>query len=41
VFFAGYGSSLTEPEALAFDRLRRVADGIFVKASWVMRSNLR
>lgn len=37
VFFAGYGSSLTEPDALAFDRLRRVADGVFVKASWVMR----
>ena len=41
VFFAGYGSSLREPEALAFDRLRRVEDGIFVKASWVMRFGAR
>lgn len=37
VFFAGYGSSLTEPEALAMDRLRRVSDGVFVKASYVIR----
>ena len=36
VFFAGYGSSMTEPDALALDGLRRVADGLFVKASWVM-----
>lgn len=41
VFFAGYGSSLTEPEALAMDRLRRVSDGFFVKASWVMRTSGR
>jgi hypothetical protein len=41
VFFAGYGSSLTEPDALAFDRLRRVSDGVFVKASWVMRTGGR
>ncbi len=32
-FFAGYGSSLTEPDALAFTSLRRASDGIFVKAS--------
>lgn len=41
VFFAGYGNSLTEPEALAFDRLRRVSDGFFVKASWVNRWGAR
>jgi hypothetical protein len=33
VFFAGYGSSLTEPEALAFTQLRRASDGVFLKAS--------
>jgi hypothetical protein len=33
VFFAGYGSSLTEPEALAFTSLRRTDDGFFLKAS--------
>lgn len=32
-FFAGYGSSLTEPEALAFSRLQRASDGVFIKAS--------
>ena len=32
-FFAGYGSSLTEPDALAFTSLRRASDGVFVKAS--------
>ncbi len=32
-FFAGYGSSLTEPDALAFTQLRRASDGVFVKAS--------
>jgi hypothetical protein len=31
--FAGYGSSLTEPDALAFSSLRRASDGIFLKAS--------
>ncbi len=41
VFFAGYGSSLTEPDALAMDRLRRVSDGIFVKVSWVTRLGAR
>ena len=35
VFFAGYGNSMTEPEALGFDRLRRVSDGFFLKASWL------
>lgn len=33
VFFAGYGGSMTEPEALAFAGLRRVSDAFFVKAS--------
>jgi hypothetical protein len=33
VFFAGYGNSLTEPEALAFTSLRRSTDGFFLKAS--------
>jgi hypothetical protein len=33
VFFAGYGSSLTEPDALAFSALRRTDDAYFIKAS--------
>lgn len=37
VFFAGYGSTLTEDDPLAFDRLRRVNDGFFVKASYLFR----
>lgn len=37
VFFAGYGNSMTEPDALSFDRLRRVNDGLFFKASWLFR----
>jgi len=37
VFFAGYGSSLTEDNPLAFDRLRRLSDGFFVKASYLVR----
>lgn len=37
VFFLGYGNSMTEPEALALDRLRRVHDGFFMKLSWVTR----
>jgi hypothetical protein len=35
VFFAGYGSSLTENASLAFDGLRRTGDGFFVKASYL------
>jgi hypothetical protein len=38
VFFAGYGGSMTEPDALSFDGLRRTSDGFFVKASWVFRA---
>ena len=37
VFFAGYSSLRTEPEALRFDRLRRTTDGFFVKASYLFR----
>jgi hypothetical protein len=37
VFFAGYGSSLTEQDPLAFSRLQRVNDGFFVKASYLLR----
>jgi hypothetical protein len=37
VFFAGYGSSLTEPDALAFRDLRRVSDGLFLKGSYLLR----
>ena len=37
VFYAGYGSLRAEPEPLRFDRLRRVQDGFFVKASYLWR----
>ena len=37
VFFAGYGSSLTEANPLRFDGLDRVRDGFFVKASYLLR----
>lgn len=37
VIFAGYGSSLTETSAFTFDDLRRVQDGFFVKASYLLR----
>jgi len=38
VFFAGYGSSLEEPDALRFGRgLRRTTDGFFVKFSYLFR----
>lgn len=37
VFFVGYGSSLTEPDPLAFRRLQRVNDGFFVKGSYLLR----
>ncbi|MHB0949479.1 MAG: carbohydrate binding family 9 domain-containing protein [Gemmatimonadaceae bacterium] len=37
VFFAGYGNTLAEPEALAFRDLRRVNDAFFVKMSYVFR----
>jgi len=37
VFFFGYGGTLNEPDALAFNRLRRTTDGFFVKASYVIQ----
>jgi len=37
VVFAGYGSMLTEPRALRFDRLQRTTDGFYVKASYLFR----
>lgn len=42
VFFAGYGNTLTEPDALAFSSLRRVNDGLFIKASlFLQRKSLQ
>lgn len=38
VFFLGYGNSMTEPEALAFRRLRRTEDGFFVKVSYLFQA---
>lgn len=37
VFFAGYGSSLTEPDPLRFRALQRESDGFFVKGSYLLR----
>ncbi|MEP7347515.1 MAG: hypothetical protein ABI877_19760, partial [Gemmatimonadaceae bacterium] len=37
VVFAGYGASLTEPEAFRFHELQRVRDGFFVKLSYLFR----
>jgi hypothetical protein len=37
VLFVGYGSTSLEPDALRFNRLRRVSDGVFVKASYLFR----
>jgi len=37
VVFAGYGSTLTEPEALRFRDLRRASDGFFLKLSYLFR----
>jgi hypothetical protein len=37
VIFAGYGNTLTEPDAFAFSGLRRVSDGFFVKVSYLFR----
>lgn len=37
VFFAGYGSTLTEPRSLEFRRLQRLNDGIFIKFSYLFR----
>lgn len=37
VFFAGYGSSLTEPHAFRFRDVQRLRDGFFVKLSYLLR----
>lgn len=37
VFFAGYGSSLTETLPLRFDDMRRTQDAFFVKVSYLFR----
>ena len=38
VVFLGYGGSMSEPDPLAFDRLRRMSDAFFVKGSYVFRT---
>jgi hypothetical protein len=38
VFYAGYGSSLTESAAFSFGDLHRVADGFFLKLSYLFRA---
>jgi hypothetical protein len=37
VFFAGYGSSLSEPRPFRFSALERRSDGFFLKASYLFR----
>jgi len=37
VVFAGYGASLTEPDAFHFHEMQRVRDGFFVKLSYLFR----
>ena len=37
VLFAGYGSTLTEPEALRFRSLDRTSDSFFVKLTYLLR----
>ncbi|GLC23614.1 carbohydrate binding family 9 domain-containing protein [Roseisolibacter agri] len=37
VFFAGYGSSASEPDPLRFGQLRRTTDGFFLKWSYLFR----
>ena len=37
VFFAGYGSTMGEADALRFGRLRRTHDAVFVKLSYLLR----
>ncbi|MEO7086605.1 MAG: DUF5916 domain-containing protein [Gemmatimonadaceae bacterium] len=41
VFFLGYGGSLSEPDPLAFQRLRRTDDAFFIKLSYVFRTASR
>jgi hypothetical protein len=37
VLFLGYGASLTEDASFRFGDLRRTADGVFIKASYLFR----
>ena len=37
VVFAGYGSTLSEPDGLRFRALRRDTDGFFLKVSYLFR----
>ena len=37
VFYAGYGSTMTEPEAFRFQRLRRSRDAFFAKVSYLFQ----
>jgi hypothetical protein len=37
VFFLGYGSSMTEPDAFRFKDLERASDGFFAKLSYLFR----
>jgi hypothetical protein len=38
LLFFGYGASLTEPDAFRFRNLRRAADGVFFKLSYLFRT---
>ncbi len=38
VFYAGYGSTMTEPTSFRFNNLTRLQDGFFVKLSYLFRS---
>jgi hypothetical protein len=40
VAFVGYGGSLSEPDPLAFQSLRRTSDAFFVKLSYLFRARL-
>jgi hypothetical protein len=39
VLFVGYGSTLSETDALHFSRLHRERDAVFVKMSYLLRRN--
>ena len=36
--YAGYGSSLSEPDAFAFRGISRLQDGFFVKLTYLIRA---
>ncbi len=38
VFYFGYGNTLTEPDPLHFNQLRRTTDAFFIKASYLFRA---